>query len=91
MEGFVLPCKIIINKYCSYNAPPTAKDILIKKKKPQGKMYNLLSCKELVFFSLIIFSPVENFVSGHSLGQIIVQLAPCLGKLVYQKQAWYIR
>ena len=54
-------------------------------------MYNLLSCKELVFFSLIIFSPVENFVSGHSLGQIIVQLAPCLGKLVYQKQAWYIR
>lgn len=57
-----------------------AKDILIKKKKLRK---NIQSFKLHSFILCNRFASTGKNVSGHQLGQTVVQLVSCLGKLVF--------
>lgn len=69
-KNFILPCKIITNKYHSYNVLHTTKEILIKNKNKTKNWENCITHKKLVFL------PYLNhcLLGGHNIGPTIIQL-----------------
>lgn len=79
MEHYILSCST--NDYWFLKCTSYGEGYF-NLKKNSGKIYNPLNC--IVNFILFNhFASTGKNVSGHQLGQTVVQLVSCLGKLVF--------